>query len=369
MDLIEIFSKFSNSELINFAVTFAGFIISAIVLYFTVKTWLLKHGQAVRASYGITITDKPYVSSVIIENLKDRDLIIFAIYLKFGANVYLDLLDIDNHYDRYHHIVPSLSTRVFELGEPLYYTESCREVDMEGLLKNWHAGSIILLTNNGKIKAKQIKHGWNPIAQYFKNYGTCYIRPRRFYTNAAVPSSHQQSENYIDYTSYHKGIHYLVTLKFSDGKSIDFEIPPFHRYEAFKKLKFTPEVLSSCGELERYFLESRAIGAVEFEEIIKVVDIKQIIDKDKEKIYCGKVETIKSLNRFNYHVLWKLRTWLFNIKHPNFPSKLFSFYCWLGIRENPNKKKKASVKTPEAKPTPKNKKKGKKKRKQNTRRK
>ncbi len=369
MDLIEIFSKFSNSELINFAVTFAGFIIFAIVLYFTVKTWLLKHGQAVRATYSITITDKPYISSVIIENLKDRDLIIFAIYLKFGSNVYLDLLDIDDNYDRYHHIVPSLSTRVFELGEPLYYTESCREIDIEELLNNWQTGSIILLTNNGKIKARKIKHGWSPIAQYFKNYGTCYVKPIRLYTKDAVPCSHQQSENYIDYTSYHKGIHYIVTLKFSDGKVLDFDIPPFHRYVDFVKLKFTPEVLSSCGELERYFLESREVGAVEFEEIIKIVDIKQIIDKDKEKIYCEKVETIKSLNRFNYHVLWKLRTWLFNIKHPNFPSKLFSFYCWLGIKENPNKKKRASVKTPEVKPPQKTKKKGKKKRKQNTRRK
>lgn len=156
MNIIESFSsKFSEVEMINFTVAFAGFIISAIVLYFTIKTWLLKHGQAVRASYGISITDKPYVSSVIIENLKDRDLVIFAIYLKFGSNVYLDLLDIDDNYDRYHHIVPSLSTRVFELGEPLYYTNSCREVDMEGLLKNWKRGSIILLTNNGKIKAKK----------------------------------------------------------------------------------------------------------------------------------------------------------------------------------------------------------------------
>lgn len=341
MNIIESFSsKFSEVEMINFTVAFAGFIISAIVLYFTIKTWLLKHGQAVRASYGISITDKPYVSSVIIENLKDRDLVIFAIYLKFGSNVYLDLLDIDDNYDRYHHIVPSLSTRVFELGEPLYYTNSCREVDMEGLLKNWKRGSIILLTNNGKIKAKKIKHGWSPIAQSFRNYGTCYVRPRRFYTKEAVPSSRKQSEHYIDYTSYHKGTHYIVTLKFSDGKDFDFDIPPFHNYVALSKLKFTSEVLSSCESLEHYFLESRDKGEVEFEEIIKIVDIKKIIDGNKEKIYSEKVETIKSINSFNYHIICKLKTWIYKIKNPGFPSKLFSFYCLLGIRKHPNKKKK-----------------------------
>lgn len=340
MDVIDIFiSQFTVAEKVNFFVAFGGFIVSVIVLYFTVKSWQLKHGQSVRASYGITITDKPYVSSVIIENLKDRDLVIFAIYLKFGSNVYLDLLDIDDSYDRYHHIIPSLSTRVFELGEPLYYTESSREVDMEDLLRNYRNGSIILLTNNGKIKAKKIKHGWNPIVQYFKNYGTCYVRPRRFYTKEAVPSSRQQRENYIDYSSYHKSVHYIVTLRFKDGNEYDFEIPPFYDYVPFSKLKFTPESLVSCESLKRFFLENRSSGNVDFEELVNIANVKQVIERNKKGIYSKEIEAVQSLNGFHYYIIWKLKTLFYKIQNPIFPSKLFSIYCKLGINNHPNNKK------------------------------
>lgn len=341
MELIESFwSQFGLAERINIAVAFAGFVVSAVVLYVTIQTWLLKRGQAVRASYGISITDKPYVSSVIIENLKDRDLVVFAMYLKFGSNVYLDLLDIDDNYDRYHHIIPALSTRIFELGEPLYYTEGSREVEMERLLHNFEKGTIVLLTNQGKIKAKKTKRGWSPIAQYFKNYGTCYVRPRRLYTKDAVPSSRQQRENYINYSSFHKGVHYIVTLRFKDGNEVGFDIPPFYNYVAFSQLKFTPDALASCDTLRQFFLENRSAGIVNFEEIVSIIDVKQIIDRDRKKIYSEKIESIEALNGFNYHVVCKLKTWLYKIKNPGFPSKLFSFYCWLGIKNHPNKRKK-----------------------------
>lgn len=362
MELIEsIWYKFELAEKTNIAVAFAGFFVSVIVLVVTIKSWLLKRGQAVRASYGISVTDKPYVSSVIIENLKDRDLVIFAMYLKFGPNVYLDLLDIDDNYDRYHHIIPALSTRIFELGEPLYYTEGSREVDMERLLYNLGKGTIVLLTNQGKIKAKKIKRGWSPIAQYFKNYGTCYVRPRRLYTKDAVPSSRQQRENYIDYSSFHKGVHYIVTLRFKDGNEFGFDIPPFNNYVAFSQLKFTQDALASCDTLQQFFLENRAAGIVNFEEIVSIIDVKQIIDCDRKKIYSDKIESIEAISGFNYHIVCKLKTWLYKIKNPGFPSKLFSFYCWIGIKDHPNKRNKthANIQVLDSLPPKKDKKKSK----------
>ncbi len=96
------FSKFTDAEKLNLLVASVGLVVSSIVLYITILSWKLKIGQSVRASLGITTTDKSYVSNIIVENFKDRDLVIFGIYLKFGANIYIDLLDIDTHYDRYH---------------------------------------------------------------------------------------------------------------------------------------------------------------------------------------------------------------------------------------------------------------------------
>lgn len=190
LDLLD----FTNPNILNIWIAATGLLVSAIVLIVTICTWRLKIGQSVRASYGITITDQPYVSNIIIENLKDRDLIIFGIYLKYGSNIYIDMLDIDSHYDKYHHIIPGLSTRVFELGPVLYYSEHSYEVDIQHLLNKLNAASIILHTSIGKIKAKRFRNGWSPISQYFKNYGTHYIKAHRFYTEQSVPGSRKQSE-------------------------------------------------------------------------------------------------------------------------------------------------------------------------------
>ncbi len=336
---------FSNPNILNLWIASTGLIVSAIVLFVTISTWKLKIGQSVRASYGLTTTDKSYVSTIIIENLKDRDLIIFGIYLKYGSNIYIDLLDIDMYYDRYHHIIPALSTRVFELGPVLYYSEHSFEVDIDHLLDIRNEASIILHSNMGKIKAKKFKKGWSPISQYFRNFGTHYIKVHRFYTKHSVPSFHVQSENYIDYSSYDKRVKYVVTLKFADGKVHDFDIPSIENYIPFKKLKFTPEVLSSCDTLKQYFIESQSKNLIEFSEFIQVSNIGSIIEKNKLRLSPAPEDyKIKILNKIQYHVIWRLRTCLHSLLNPPYPSKLYSFYCKLGIKELPNQKTNPPIK-------------------------
>lgn len=356
----------ADPTILNIWIATIGLIVSTVVLFFTISTWKLKIGQSVRASLITSITDKYYISNIIIENLKDRDLVIFGIYLKFGANIYIDLLDIDTHYDRYHHIIPALSTRVFELGPALYYSEHSFEVDIDHLLKNWENGNIILLTNMGKIKAKKFKKSWSPISQYFNNYGTHYIKTHRFYTKESVPSSREQSENFIDYSSYDKNVQYIVTLKFSDGKIYDLDIPSIKTYTPFQKLNFTPDVLTSCESLKQYLLESRENKLIEFDKIIQITNIANIIAKNKKGLFpTPEHYSIKMLNIFQYHIFWKFRTWLHKLLNPHFPSKLFSFYCKLGLKKRPNVQKHSAVYANNKPPTllnPKKRKKKKKKR-------
>ncbi len=330
---IELFN-FSNPDTVNLWIAASGLIVSVVVLIVSVRTWRLKKGQSVRASYEISITDKAYVSRIIIENLKDRDLIIFGIYLKYGSNIYVDMLDINTHYDRYHHIIPGLSTRVFELGPALYYSEHSFEVNIEHLLQKLNTASIILQTNLGKIKAKRFKKGWSPISQYFRNYGTHYIRVHRFYTEKSVPSSRNQSENYIDYSSYDHRVKYVVKLKFADGSVHDFDIPSIMSYIPFQKLCFTPEVLSSSDNLKQYLLESRANNLIEFSDIIQVTNISDILTKNKERLFpTPQGYKIESLSKFQYYVVWRVRTWFHKLLNPPNPSELYSIYCKLGLKK------------------------------------
>lgn len=331
----------------TFFVGLLGLFVSVVVLFITYKTWKLKCGQSVRASYGIASSiaaDGPYVCNVIIENLKDKEVCIFGIYLRLGANFYLDLLDIDDIYDKYNHIIPPLSTRIFELGAPIYYHKSAREVNITSLLREYkHKGQIILATNHGKIVAKKFKKGWSPISQGFKNYDTIYVRPARLYCKSAVPYAKQQSEHYIDYSSIEKTFLYVVELLLDSGKTFEFKISNDEKseYVLFQKLTFSPTILSSVDNLRNYLLKSRDENLLSFRDILNIIDIQALISSDKKRLLSSEYEiTSKHIsNKFQYYVLGKLRTWLYNIKNPCFPSKLFSLYCLLGLRNNPNKMK------------------------------
>lgn len=324
--------------------------VSIIVLYITYQTWKLKVGQNVRASYGITSSieaDGPYISTVIIENLKDKDLIIFGLFLKYGANVYIDLLDIDSNYDKYHHIIPPLSTTVFELGAPIYYTAHAFEVDLTKILRNdFHKGQIILETNHGKVVAKKFKKGWHPIAQSFKNYATLYVKPVRFYTSDSVPFAHKQSQQYVDYSSIEKTTNFVVKIKLDSGRLCDFKISSSHNYVLFQNLKFTTEILQSADALKKFLLQSRDKGLISFQEIIEIKDVQEIIAKDKSKLFpCpDKDNIVEPMNAFQYYFVWQIKTWIDKIINPRFPSKLFSFYCFLGLKTNPNKRRKTKNK-------------------------
>ena len=319
--------------------------VSIIVLIITYRTWRLKIGQSVRASYDLTSSSPaggPYVSRVVIENLKDKDLVIFNIYLKLGANVYIDLLNIDSHYDKYHHIIPALSTRIFELGAPFINIDGSIEVDFEKYRKELHHGKIILATNYGKIKAKRFKKGWSPISQYFRNYATVHIRTQRLYLQTSVPASHVQSEQYIDYTSVGKHVKYVVNLMLDTDKAFEFQISEHEKYVLFENLDFSESVLKSKETLKEYLLDCRDKNLVSFKEILNILDVQEFISENRKRLNLDSdnANSFQILNSFQYYIIYQIKTWLYNLINPRFPSRLFSFYCFLRIKKHPNKRRK-----------------------------
>ena len=63
--------------------------ISIIALIYTVKTYLLKSGASVRGSFGMCSSnvacEDQYVTSITLENLKDRAIVIFKIFQGWGC--------------------------------------------------------------------------------------------------------------------------------------------------------------------------------------------------------------------------------------------------------------------------------------------
>lgn len=333
------------TEAVSFTISIFGLLVSLVVLYITFQTWKLKIGQSARASYGITSSieaDGTYISNVIIQNLKDKDLIIFGIYLRFGYNIYIDLLNINDHYDKYHHIIPPLSTRVFELGAPVYYLRGVCEISIDDyFFRNYPKASIILLTNEGKLKASRFKKGWSPIVESFSNYSVLNIIPIRYYAKDSVVDTHEHTENYIDYASIEKTTLYVIRLKLNDNKEYEFKINPNFKYKYFKNIDFDEEVVSSKDALRAYLLKCKDDGLINFVEIISIIDFQQWITNSKSNLAKRIIseDKIKPLNWFEFHIIAKIETMIVKFKEPTYPSKLYSFYCFLGIKQNRNKKK------------------------------
>ena len=78
----------------SFLISLAALTISAIALQYTVRTFWLKAGDKVRFNYSMASTieaEDNYISSITLENLKDKALVIFEIHLKLGNGLYLEL--------------------------------------------------------------------------------------------------------------------------------------------------------------------------------------------------------------------------------------------------------------------------------------
>ena len=118
----EYLSNNDNVSLVGLIVAIAslviaaiGLIISIIVLVLTFKTWKLKCGISVLGWYGITSSiesNTPYVSEIKLQNTKDKELAISNIYIHFGENVYIDMLEKDSRFDKYDIVIPYMYTGI-----------------------------------------------------------------------------------------------------------------------------------------------------------------------------------------------------------------------------------------------------------------
>lgn len=75
---------FYNNDILILIITAISLLVSVIVLFITYKTYILKYGQKVRGWVGESssiISEHKYYRTLLLENLKDKDLVVFDIYI------------------------------------------------------------------------------------------------------------------------------------------------------------------------------------------------------------------------------------------------------------------------------------------------
>lgn len=158
-------------------------VVSILALIYTVRTFWLKSGENLRFTYSTTKsieTDDTYINSITIENLKDRSIVIFAIYLKIGNNTYIQLREFDEK---------PLIIKPFEVYSKSYdpiilYSLGLKRAKLDHLLNDEKLSkSLVVSTTNGKYEVKSHVKKWTIHKYIFNNYLTTYVRPKKLTYN------------------------------------------------------------------------------------------------------------------------------------------------------------------------------------------
>lgn len=311
----------SKSDLLVILVSSISLIVSTIVLLITYKTYILKYGHKVRGWIGISssITSSySYFHTLVLENLKDKDLVIFDIYVRFGHNIYLDMLDKDDLNESYFHIIPALSAKEFRFGPAIEYISGTELVNSSQLFANNKANkTIVLSTNQGKVVVRPFKKGWSPISDYFKNYGTVIINPIRYYSDDSIygrkGKEKERVNPAIDYGTYGNQTLFLVVLKRKHFGLVTYPIWRTSKVQYFSNINFTEESLGSKESLKKLLLKEKSNKKIDFESIDTIIDFQSYVS-DVRKKYTSAPIQFEAESWFTYHIVDKIQTYWYKFK-------------------------------------------------------
>lgn len=271
--------------------------VSLTALNFVIRNYWRKSGTNVRGQFCITSSEyaeDKYVSSVTLENFKDRSVIIFKIFLRVGANYYIELDDFENEPK----ILKPYESYTNHYGPVDFYCLNMNRIKLNKLLGSKGVKkSLVLSTSHGKYVVKEWIKRWDPVYD-FNNHMTASVIPMRPIEG-------------IGY--YGSDVKYLVKVHTEDGYKKTIPVyPNDYNYPRFEKFRLTEESLSSHEALED-FLTDQAINGN-----LNCVDV-EVIDADqlRKKTYGHDFEESFEAEHYSwtfYVVVGKLLTLWSNIR-------------------------------------------------------
>jgi hypothetical protein len=231
-----------------------------------------------------------YISSVTLENLKDRAITVFGIYIRLGRNHYIEIEEFEE---------APLIIRAFETWykeyEPIdFYAFNAQKLDMNDLLWGRKVRQqLVLSTGDGKHIVKEFHRPWQPVLDYF--YKNPLIRPV-----GAV-------------RLYHRGkvlggsVRYVVEIIGEDGELTILPIyPGDHGLNRFGMI-LTKKSIEDHSALETFLIEQRKKGQFQCASF-KILTVEDI--RPKSGIHDGKERAkARSHGFFVFHIIGPLIVW------------------------------------------------------------
>jgi hypothetical protein len=288
-----------STDTLNTGIAVLAFAVSLVALWFALQAFLLKAGQRIRGSFDLTSTvdcDDTFVSSVTLENLKDRAVVVFGIYLQISNGYFLELEDLGSS---------PLVLQPFEVVhrdyEPIdHYSVGVNRIDINRLLTSRGIRRrLVLATPNGPYGVREPVRQWDPVGLFFGNHLTAILRPRRAR---------------FEGRAYGTNVRYLVRLRMSGGaekvvplRERDYEIM------VFRKFAIPREALASSTALEEFLLARAVEGGLRCEDLT----VHDLQDMRAEAFDDGEVrKKIVAVPRSwaTYYLQGRLYTWWSNYK-------------------------------------------------------
>lgn len=271
---------------------FLALILSVVAVYFTVVTFRLKKGSFVRGQYrtvsSSVATNDPYVCEVLLENLKDRSVVIFGIYLwlDHGYNLCIEEFEEDP-------LIISPFEVVRRKYDPLDgYSFNAKRLKIDALPENRRRTKILLSTTDGMITVKKPVFINKPVYQWFKNHLIIQIGVDRTVFRGK---------------SYGGATKYLVNL-LNDDELIE-AVPLYGReqyYKWFRNLGGEASDLESADTVQKLF-ENVILDKKFKANRVEVIDYQEILSKRYEN-YNLKSKVAERHSWFFVHVVGRLST-------------------------------------------------------------
>ena len=278
--------------LIVSSVTLIAAIIAAVYAF---RAYNLKSGVRVRGLYSLVSSiaaEDRYVGSLTLENLKDRAVVIFQIFLEIGHGAYIEIDEFENE-----PLVLEPFGAFKRTYDPIdFYSINLRQIRTDDLFRESRARQrLVLSTSQGRYNvAHHIDH-WDPVIDFFRNHLTTILRPHRL--------THEGK-------AYGSGAKYLVQLVIGSGKEVS--IPIYERdyqIQKFTGFRLTPESLATKDALETFLLE-RAVGGELPCRDLRVLDLFERRQEVYKDYFGGEEVKVRPRGWLNYHLLgWLLTRW------------------------------------------------------------
>ncbi len=272
--------------------------IPCFAVYLGIQRYMLKSGIYLRGEFSISSSsfcESSYVSRVAIENLKDKSVSIFAIYIKIYPNYYILIED----FERDPVILKPFETIKREY-EPLdFYGLNSKKVRAGDLLdRRKNKIRLVISTSQGKYTIRKSIRRWNPVMMVFRNHMTGLIRPIRYR---------------FEGKSYGSNAKYIIQFTTSSG---DLNLIPVYKEDynikKFKNFSLSKESLDSRSNLEALLNEKRTEGILSVESI-KVHDLSEM-KQGMDDLYDPEPIELSKVGWIHYYVLGPIVTRLSDLK-------------------------------------------------------